>query len=760
MSGSVHKSIEHDSARLHVTGAARYVDDLPEPLGTLQVHIAQSPHAHAELYSLDLDAVRRAPGVVSVIAAPDIPGVNDCSPVMGDDPVFLERTALYCGQSLFAVAADTIEQARAASALAKTEWQIKQPILSIDEAMAAAHFVLEPRKLERGDVDGELARARHTLRGEVRIGGQDHFYLEGQACLCVPDESGALHLHSSTQHPSEVQHTVAKVLGLSDHAVVCEVRRMGGGFGGKESQPALFASIAALVAHSTGRPAKVRLDRDDDMVMTGKRHDFRVRYTVGFDNDGVISALDVEQAARCGMSADLSAAIADRAMFHADNCYFLPAVRINSYRCLTHTVSNTAFRGFGGPQGMLGMEQIIAAVAANRDLDPLTVRRRNFYSQENGTTPYAMVVADFVADQIVEELCTRAQYHARRSDISGFNASSVGIKRGIALTPVKFGISFTTTHLNQAGALLQVYSDGSVLLNHGGTEMGQGLYIKVAQVVADALGIPLDSVRVSSTRTDKVPNTSATAASSGSDLNGMAARNAAHTIRARLAEVAAQQFGCGVGELRFADGQVATDSASLSFAALCKQAYLARVSLSATGYYATPKIHYDPETLSGRPFYYFAYGAAISEVTVDTLTGEYRVDRVDILHDAGRSLNPAIDLGQVEGGFVQGMGWLTTEELWWDTQGRLRTHAPSTYKIPTAGDRPRVFNLALWSRGENTEPTIHRSKAVGEPPLMLAISVLQALQEAVWAETGRPGELLDTPATPERVLLAMQSKVR
>lgn len=760
MSGSVHKSIEHDSARLHVTGAARYVDDIPEPLGTLQVHIAQSPHAHAELSSLDLDAVRRAPGVVSVIAAADIPGVNDCSPVIGDDPVFLEHTALYCGQSLFAVAADTIEQARAAAALAKAEWQVKRPILSIDEAMEAAHFVLEPRKLERGDVDGELARARHTLRGEVRIGGQDHFYLEGQACLCVPGESGALHLHSSTQHPSEVQHTVAKVLGLSDHAVVCEVRRMGGGFGGKESQPALFASIAALVAHNTGRPAKVRLDRDDDMVMTGKRHDFRVRYTVGFDDGGVISALDVEQAARCGMSADLSAAIADRAMFHADNCYFLPAVRINSYRCLTHTVSNTAFRGFGGPQGMLGMEQIIAAVAAHRDLDPLTVRRRNFYSQENGTTPYAMVVADFVADQIVEELCTRAQYHARRSDIAGFNASSVGIKRGIALTPVKFGISFTTTHLNQAGALLQVYSDGSVLLNHGGTEMGQGLYIKVAQVVADALGIALDSVRVSSTRTDKVPNTSATAASSGSDLNGMAARNAAHTIRARLAEVAAKQFGCGVGELRFADGQVATDSASLSFAALCRQAYLARVSLSATGYYATPKIHYDPKTLSGRPFYYFAYGAAISEVTVDTLTGEYRVDRVDILHDAGRSLNPAIDLGQVEGGFVQGMGWLTTEELWWDTQGRLRTHAPSTYKIPTAGDRPRVFNLELWSRGENTEPTIHRSKAVGEPPLMLAISVLQALQEAVWAETGRPGELLDTPATPERVLLAMQSKAR
>ncbi|MEM9604671.1 MAG: xanthine dehydrogenase molybdopterin binding subunit, partial [Pseudomonadota bacterium] len=686
MSQSVHNSVAHDSAALHVSGAARYIDDLPEPPGTLHLFIAQSPHAHATLNALHLDAVRRAPGVVAVLSAHDIPGVNDCSPVMGDDPVFVERTALYAGQSVFAVAAESLAEARAAAALHEADWTVHEAITTVDAAMAAERYVLEPRTLERGAVDTALATAPHRLEGELRIGGQDHFYLEGQVCLTLPGEAGTVHVHSSTQHPSEVQHTVAKVLGLSDHDVVCEVRRMGGGFGGKESQPALFASIAALATWVTGRAAKVCLDRDDDMRMTGKRHDFRVRYHVGFDNDGVLRALDVEHAVRCGMSADLSGAIADRALFHTDNCYFIPAVRVRSYRCFTHTVSNTAFRGFGGPQGMLGIEQIIAAVAADRGLDPLAVRQRNFYRAGALETPYGMVVEDFVADRIVDELAERANYRARHAEINAFNAESTGVKRGIALTPVKFGISFTTTHLNQAGALLQLYSDGSVLLNHGGTEMGQGLYIKVAQVVADVFGIPLDRVRVSSTRTDKVPNTSATAASSGSDLNGMAAQNAAHTVRARLADVAADRFGCAAADIEFADGAVRAGEHQLPFDELVKAAYLARVSLSATGFYATPKIHYDPASLTGRPFYYFAYGAAVSEVSIDTLTGEYRVDRVDILHDAGTSLNPAIDLGQVEGGFIQGMGWLTTEELWWTDDGELKTHAPSTYKIPTAGD--------------------------------------------------------------------------
>ncbi len=755
MSHSVTKPIPHDSAHLHVSGSARYIDDLPEPPGTLQVYVAQSPHAHANLTSLDLAAVRRAPGVVAVVSARDIPGSNDCSPVMGDDPVFVESTALYRGQSVFAVAASTLSAARAAASLADVQWEVLPAILNIDDAMAAEQFVLDTRELSRGDAQSALESAVHTLSGSFSIGGQDHFYLEGQACLATPDEDGSIHLNSSTQHPTEVQHTVAKVLGVADHKVTCEVRRMGGGFGGKESQPALFASIAALVSHHTGRPAKVRLDRDDDMVMTGKRHDFRIRYTVGFDDDGLIQALDLEQAARCGMSADLSGAIADRAVFHADNCYFLPAVRIRSYRCFTHTVSNTAFRGFGGPQGMLGMEQIVTAIAAARALDPLEVRRRNFYRRGADTTPYGMRVEDFVADTLIDELLESSDYAARRRDIATFNATSIGLKRGIALTPVKFGISFTTTHLNQAGALIQLYADGSVLLNHGGTEMGQGLHTKIAQIVADVFGIPLSRVRITSTRTDKVPNTSATAASSGTDLNGMAASNAAHTLRDRLAAVAAESLGVDADTLEFAGGLVRCGEQSLPFDDVVKQAYLQRVSLSATGFYATPKIHYDAANFQGRPFYYFAYGAAVSEVTVDTLTGEYRVDRVDILHDAGKSLNPAIDLGQVEGGFIQGMGWLTTEELWWDSDGRLRTHAPSTYKIPTAGDRPRDFRVALWAAGENREDTIHRSKAVGEPPLMLAISVLQALQEAVWAETGQPGIPLDSPATPERLLMAM-----
>ncbi len=762
MTRAVHQSTPHDSASLHVAGSARYIDDIPEPPGTLHVYVAQSPHAHAKLITLDLEAVKRAPDVVAVLTAQDIPGTNDCSPVMGDDPVFISSHALYCGQSLFAVAARSRDAARRAASLAVAQWEPLPALLTIEDAMAAESYVLDTRTLERGDVDHALQNAEHTLSERFHIGGQDHFYLEGQACLVVPSEDGGVHVRSSTQHPTEVQHTVAKVLGLADHAVTCEVRRMGGGFGGKESQPALFASIAALVAHHTGKPAKVRLDRDDDMVMTGKRHDFRVDFTVGFDASGVIAGVDVVHAVRCGMSADLSAAIADRAVFHADNCYHLPAARIRSFRCLTHTVSNTAFRGFGGPQGMLGMEQIIAAVAAHLGLDPLEVRRRNFYRPGADTTPYGMVVEDFVADQIVDELADSADYSERRAAIVAYNASdaaaATGIRRGIALTPVKFGISFTTTHLNQAGALVQLYSDGSVLLNHGGTEMGQGLHIKVAQVVAEVFGIALDRVRPSSTRTDKVPNTSATAASSGSDLNGMAALRAAETIRDRLAVVAAERFNCAPEDLTFADGTVSCADQHLPFDALVKAAYLARVSLSATGFYATPKIHYDAERFQGRPFYYFAYGAAISEVSVDTLTGEYRVDRVDILHDAGRSLNPAIDLGQVEGGFIQGMGWLTTEELWWDSAGRLRTHAPSTYKIPTAGDRPRDVRMALWDQGENREDTVHKSKAVGEPPLMLAISVLQALQEAIWAESSQAGMLLDSPATPERLLMALASQ--
>ncbi|MBW8733061.1 MAG: xanthine dehydrogenase molybdopterin binding subunit, partial [Asticcacaulis sp.] len=587
------------------------------------------------------------------------------------------------------------------------------------------------------------------------MGGQEHFYLEGQVAIATPGEQGAMHVLSSTQHPSEVQHLVAHLLHVNSADVTVEVRRMGGGFGGKETQAALFAAAAALVAAKTGRPAKFRADRDDDMELTGKRHDFTAAYDVGFKDDGTITALKLELASRCGCSADLSMAINDRAMFHADNCYFLENVEIASHRFKTHTVSNTAFRGFGGPQGMLAIERVMDDIAAHLGIDALSVRQANFYRSGRDVTPYGMTIDDFVADTIVEELRQACDYDARLKAIDAFNATHPYLRRGLALTPVKFGISFTTSHLNQAGALIHAYVDGSIHLNHGGTEMGQGLNIKVAQIVADVFGLGLDRIRITSTRTDKVPNTSATAASSGTDLNGMAAWNAAMTIRDRLAQFVAERDGVDPQSVTFAGGQVMAGDTALDFGTICRQVHMARISLSATGYYATPKIHYDRKTHTGRPFLYFAYGAAVSEVIVDTLTGESRTLRADLLHDAGRSINPAIDLGQVEGAYVQGMGWLTTEELVYDAKGKLLTHAPSTYKIPCASDRPKVLNVALWKAGENREPTIHRSKAVGEPPFMLGISVLSALSYAVRAATGSHRASLNAPATPERILKAI-----
>ena len=597
---------------------------------------------------------------------------------------------------------------------------------------------------------------RIACRAGWRWAGREHFYLEGQAALATPGEGGQVHILSSTQHPSEVQHLAAKVLGLSHADVTVEVRRMGGAFGGKETQAAAYAVACALVAAKTGRPAKIRADRDDDMVMTGKRHEFEVSYDVGFDDAGRIEGIRIDLASRCGATADLSLAINDRAMFHADNCYWLPAVEIVSHRLKTHTVSNTAFRGFGGPQGMMAIERVMDAIAAARGLDPLAVRRANLYAPGRDVTPYHMTVEDNVAPELIAELAVRTDYAARRAAVEAFNAGHKVLKKGLALTPVKFGISFTTTHLNQAGALVLVYADGSIHLNHGGTEMGQGLMIKVAQVVADFFAVPIERVRIVATRTDKVPNTSATAASSGADLNGMAAFNAAETIRTRLAEFAADKFGGSAADVRFTRDGVIANGEVTPFDTLCRFAHLGRVSLSATGFYTTPHIAYDRKTHRGRPFLYFAYGAALSEVVIDTLTGEHRVLAVDILHDVGRSLNPAIDLGQVEGGFIQGMGWLTTEELVYDARGRLLTHAPSTYKIPTAGDRPRRMDIRLWDRGRNAEPTIHRSKAVGEPPFMLAISVFSALTQAVAATApgcGLPD--LDAPATPERILAAI-----
>ncbi|MBN9447861.1 MAG: xanthine dehydrogenase molybdopterin binding subunit, partial [Bosea sp.] len=700
------------------------------------------------------------PGILAVLTAADIPGENDISSThKHDEPVFATDRILHHGQPLFAVIATTREQARHAAALAKAEYEEAAPLLDVASARAAGgELVTEPLKLERGDVAAGLAASPRRLKGAMAIGGQDHFYLESQIALAIPGEDGDMLVHSSTQHPSEVQHMVASVLGIGAHAVTIEVRRMGGGFGGKETQANLFACVAALAARKLGRPVKLRPDRDDDMVITGKRHDFVVDYEIGFDDDGRIHAVDAVYAARCGWNADLSGPVTDRALFHMDNCYFYPAVRARSEPLRTHTVSNTAFRGFGGPQGMVGAERFIEEVAYATGLDPLEVRRRNLYGGEDRlTTPYHQQVEDMIAGEVIDELERDCHYRERQQAIRAFNRESPVIKRGIALTPVKFGISFTATWYNQAGALVHVYTDGTVALNHGGTEMGQGLYQKVAQVVAQAFGIGLDKIRITATTTGKVPNTSATAASSGSDLNGMAALDACETIKQRLVAFAAERWQEAPEAIVFLPGRVRIGAREIAFVELVKAAYMARVQLSATGFYATPKIHWDRKAGRGHPFYYFAYGAAASEVAIDTLTGEYKVERVDILHDCGNSLNPAIDKGQIEGGFVQGMGWLTTEELVWDEKGRLRTHAPSTYKIPVASDRPRIFNVALLENAPNREHTIHRSKAVGEPPLMLAISVLHALSDAV-ASVGdhRFCPKLDAPATPERVLDAVE----
>jgi xanthine dehydrogenase large subunit len=738
--GAVHRPLPHDSADLHVAGAAAYVDDLPEPPGLLHLAFGHAEEGHATLVSLDLDAVRAAPGVVAVFTAADIPGENNVGPVVHDDRLLADGEILYPGQPLFLVAATGTRAARRAALLGKAVVEPRPALVTIADARAAGSEIEETQVMTRGDAAAGLAAAPHRLTGSLDMGGQEHFYLEGQAALATPGEQGQLHILSSTQHPSEIQHLVAKLLCRSHAQITVEVRRMGGAFGGKETQAAAFAVACALVAAKTGRPAKFRADRDDDMVATGKRHDFAVDYDAGFDADGRIEAIRIVLASRCGATADLSPAINDRAMFHADNCYYLPAVEIVSHRLKTHTVSNTAFRGFGGPQGMMAIERVMDAVAAQLGLDPLAVRQANLYGPGRDVTPYHMIVEDNVAPQIIAELAESAGYAARRAEVAAFNASHNVLKKGLALTPVKFGISFTTTHLNQAGALVLVYADGSIHLNHGGTEMGQGLMIKVAQVVADVFAVPVETVKISATRTDKVPNTSATAASSGADLNGMAAKVAAETIRGRLDAFAATE----------------PDSASWTFSELCRRAHLARVSLAATGYYATPDIGYDRASHRGRPFLYFAYGAALSEVVIDTLTGEHKVVAVDILHDVGRSLNPAIDLGQIEGGFIQGMGWLTTEELVYDKRGRLLTHAPSTYKIPTANDRPARMEIAIWARGRNEEPTIHRSKAVGEPPLMLAISVFSALTQAVAAAApGKGLPKLDAPATPERILAAI-----
>jgi xanthine dehydrogenase large subunit len=759
-------ALPHESAQAQVQGLAPYVDDLPELQGTLHAAPILSTVAHGRLRGVDARAALTLPGVRAVVLAQDIPGDPVLAAFGHDEPIFATDTVQHVGQVIGLMVADDVHTARRAARRVELQIDPLPALLSVQAAHAQQHYVLPPVHVTRGNAQAAMAAAPHTLSGSFEVGGQEHFYLEGQIAYAIPHEQSQWLIHSSTQHPGEVQHWVAHALHLASHRVRVECRRMGGGFGGKETQAGHLAVWAALAAHKTGKPVKLRLDRDDDFLITGKRHPFAYTYQVGFDDSGRLLGLDLTLLANCGFSADLSGPVADRAVFHSDNAYFLEHVAIHSYRCKTHLQSFTAFRGFGGPQGVIAIETVLGDVARHLGLDPLDVRLRNLYDQEpcapgltasgrRDTTHYQMRLEDNILQPLITRLADSSRYRQRRAQIAQWNAHSPVIKRGLALTPVKFGISFTATLFNQAGALVHVYTDGSVMVNHGGTEMGQGLHTKVAQVVADELGVPFEQVLVTASDTARVPNASATAASSGTDLNGRAAQFAARNVRQNLAAFVCGLDGCGAGEVTFRGGQVITPKASRPFAQVVGQAYANRIQLWSDGFYRTPKIHYDKTTLTGRPFYYFAYGAAVCEVAIDTLTGENRVLAVDILHDVGHSINPALDIGQIEGGFVQGMGWLTTEELVWNAHGKLATHAPSTYKIPATGDIPAHLRVDLWPEA-NPEDNVFGSKAVGEPPFMLAISVWEALRDAVAQAGGNPRRL-DAPATPERVLGALSS---
>ena len=754
----VGRSRPHESARLHVLGQADYTDDIAEVRGTLHAALGLSDKAHARILDIDLAAVRASRGVRAVYTARDIPGVNDCGPIIHDDPILADGLVQYVGQPVFIVVADSHDDARRAARLARISYEELPAILTPQAARAAGAYVLPPMRLARGDVEAAFARAPHRVKGQLYVGGQEQFYLEGQIAYAIPQENAGMLVLCSTQHPSEMQHVVAHALGLHSHHVTVECRRMGGGFGGKESQSALWAAAAAVAARRCGRPVKLRADRDDDMLVTGKRHCFHYEYEVGYDDAGRIVGARVDMVSRAGYSADLSGPVATRAVCHFDNSYYLSDVDIRAACGKTHTQSNTAFRGFGGPQGAIAMEYVLDEIARKLGRDALDIRKLNFYGKtERNVTPYGQVIVDNVIHELVDELEASADYRARRRAVEDFNRGSPVLKKGLALTPVKFGIAFNVTHLNQAGALVHVYVDGSILVNHGGTEMGQGVNTKVMQVVAHELGVDLARVRITATRTDKVANTSATAASTGADLNGKAAQDAARQIRDRLADYAAKVLGGEAADVRFAADTVTVNGREVPFGELVAKAYLARVQLWSDGYYATPGLHWDPKTMTGRPFSYFAYGAAVSEVVVDTLTGEWKLVRADALYDAGNSLNPALDIGQVEGAFIQGMGWLTTEELWWDAKGSLKTHAPSTYKIPGVSDCPEDFRVRLFDN-RNVEDSIHRSKAVGEPPLLLPFSVFFAIRDAISSVGGhKVNPPLDAPATCEAILAAIDA---
>ncbi|MEM9732559.1 MAG: xanthine dehydrogenase molybdopterin binding subunit [Pseudomonadota bacterium] len=755
----VGKGYAHDSARRHVRGEAIYIDDMPELPGTLHIAPILSTIAHGTITGIDSQQARDADGVKAVLFAADIPGRNEAAPILANEPIFAAGEVLHLGQIIGCVVAQTMAQAIQAAALVRVSYDERPALYDVERAYDADEHTHPTQHLNSGDATKALEESPHRFTGSFTMGGQDHFYLETMVAYAQPGEDDEMLVWSSTQHPTEVQVHVALALGVKNHEVEAKVRRMGGAFGGKESQATIIACIAAVAAKKTGKPCRFRLRRHDDMAATGKRHGFTMRYDAGLDETGRFKGIAIEALANSGHVADLSGPVVTRALTHFDNCYHLPATDFTGFAAKTNTVSNTAFRGFGGPQGMLATEAIIDRIAREMGMDPNALRAVNYYGPDTGeVTPYDQPVEDNRIRDVVDRVMANAQWDKRRAEIDRFNAENRVLKKGLAMMPVKFGISFNLTALNQAGSLVHVYQDGSVHLNHGGTEMGQGLYTKVAQVVADVFGLPLEDVKITASTTDKVPNTSATAASSGSDLNGAAAYNAAKTIRERMVAVAAEHFECRTDEIIFRGGRVMFENQAMTFGALAKQCWFKRVSLSAAGFYATPKIHWDAATMKGRPFFYYTYGASVSEVVIDTLTGENRCLRTDIVQDCGKPLNPTLDLGQIEGAFVQGMGWLTCEELWWDEKGRLRTVGPSTYKIPGSRDVPPAFKVEILDDKPNREETVFRSKAIGEPPLMLAISVWLALRDAVSSLSGgRFAAELDAPATPEAVLFAVDA---
>ncbi|OMH39798.1 xanthine dehydrogenase molybdopterin binding subunit [Motiliproteus sp. MSK22-1] len=755
----VGRSVKHESAAKQVSGEAVYIDDRLEFPNQLHVYARMSERAHARITKLDVSPCYEFSGVAIAITAQDVPGQLDIGAVLPGDPLLADGLVEFVGQPVLAVAADDQETARKAAMAAIVEYEDLTPVLTVEEALEKGNYVSESHTHKRGDSETALLNAKHRAQGSVHIGGQEHFYLETQISSVVPTEDGGMIVYTSTQNPTEVQKLVAEVLGVPFNKVVIDMRRMGGGFGGKETQAAGPACISAVIAKLTGRPTKMRLPRMEDMMMTGKRHPFFNSYDVGFDDEGRLTGVEMKLAGNCGYSPDLSNSIVDRAMFHSDNGYYLGDATVTGIRCKTNLASNTAYRGFGGPQGLITPEIILDDIARRLGKDPLEVRKANLYGEEGrNITHYYQTVEDNQLPEMIAELETSSDYQQRREEISAYNRNSPVLKKGLALTPVKFGISFTATFLNQAGALIHIYTDGSIHLNHGGTEMGQGLNTKVAQIVAEEFQVDINTIQCTATNTDKVPNTSPTAASSGADLNGKAAQNAAQTIKKRLVEFAANHFKVTEEDVSFSNNHVLIRDEILPFAEFIQLAYFHQISLSSTGFYRTPKIYYDRDQARGRPFYYFAYGAACSEVIIDTLTGEYKILRADILHDVGASLNPAIDIGQIEGAFVQGAGWLTSEELVWNKQGRLMTSGPAGYKIPAIADMPIDFRTQLVENRKNQEDTVFHSKAVGEPPFMLGISVFCAIKDAIASVADyRVSPAIDAPATPERVLWAVEA---